>query len=213
MKRQNNLGFSSKEVAILQKLSTPQRIQDFLDTLPFNFEKKGDTHMSPRRVLREKKAHCFEGALLAAATLWLQGREPLILHLAAAKEDDDHIVTLYKENGYFGAISKTNHSVLRFRDPIYASVRELALSYFHEYFLNKTGKKTLLGFSKAINLKGFGGGWVIAQEELLEMDYSIMALPHSPFIPRLNKKFVRAADHMERKVGQYIEWSKKDKGT
>src|SRR3954471_11918592 len=97
------------ELKVLRKLNTPIKIQDFLDTLPINFEKLGDTQMSPRRVLREKKAHCIEGALLAATALWLHGKEPLLLDLKAVPHDDDHVVALYKINGLWGAISKTNH--------------------------------------------------------------------------------------------------------
>lgn len=207
------LGLTKKELEKLKRLSTPIRIQTYLDSLPFNFEKKGDTHFSPRRTLREKKAHCFEGALLAATALWVQGEEPLVLHLASLPHDDDHMVALYKKSGHYGAISKTNHSVLRFRDPIYKTVRELALSYFHEYFLNKDGSKTLVGFSRAINLKHFGDSWITTEEDLFEMDYSIMAMPHSPFIPKGNEKFIRPADTMERKAGIPVEWTKKHKGT
>lgn len=215
MSRKQKIPFNltQSEFAQLRKLSTPLKIQAYLDTLPVNYEKKGDTHYSPRRVLRHKKAHCFEAALLAAAALLVSGKEPLILHLASNPKDDDHIVVLYKENGYFGAISKTNHATLRFRDPIFKNVRELALSYFHEYFLNTSGKKTLLGFSSAINLRRFGFSWITAEEDLFEMDYSIMALPHSPFIPKGNEKFIRAADRMERKAGKLVEWSKRDPRT
>src|SRR3989344_7323650 len=127
----NMFGLSPRELRILQKLTTPAKIQDFLDSLPMNHEKKGETHMSPRRVLCEKKAHCIEGALLAAVALWLHGEPPIIMNLSSrlGKGDVDHVVALYKRNGYWGAISKTNHSVLRFRDPIYRTPRELALSY------------------------------------------------------------------------------------
>lgn len=203
------LGLTKKELATLKGLSSPIRIQEYLDTLPFNFEKRGDTHYSPRRTLREKKAHCFEGALLAATAIWVHGGEPLVLHLASLPQDDDHMVALFKQNGYYGAISKTNHSVLRFRDPIYKTIRELALSYFHEYFLNKDGKKTLVGYSRAINLKRFGESWVTAESDLFEMDYSIMAMSHSLFIPKGNEKYIRPADHMERKAGVPVEWTKK----
>jgi hypothetical protein len=145
--------FSKSELAILNKLSTPIKIQDFLDTIPINFEKKGETHMSPRRVLRENKAHCIEGALLAAVALWLHGHEPLLLDLKAHPHDDDHVVALYKINNLWGAISKSNHSTIRFRDPVYKTIRELALSYFHEYFEEKSGKKVLYSYSKPFNLK------------------------------------------------------------
>src|SRR3989344_3997414 len=115
-------GLTDKEEKILKKLSAPGKIQDFLDALPLNHEKEGDTYMSPRRVLREKKAHCIEGALLAAAALSLQGRSALIMDLTSARGDDDHVIALFKENGYWGAISKTNHAVLRYRDPIYRTL-------------------------------------------------------------------------------------------
>jgi hypothetical protein len=95
--------------------------------------------MSPRRVLRENKAHCIEGAFLAAAALMLAGEKPLLLDLKTLPSDDEHVVALYKRNSRWGAISKTNHATVRFRDPIYINVRELAASYFHEYFLDSTG--------------------------------------------------------------------------
>src|SRR3989339_1828633 len=114
-------GLTLNEYETLARLSTPIKIQDFLDTLPMNWEEEGDTHRSPRRVLKEKKAHCIEGALLAAAALWIAGEPPLIMNLSPrwGRGDFDHVVALYKRGGRFGAISKTNHACLRFRDPIY----------------------------------------------------------------------------------------------
>ena len=117
------LGLSSQELALFRRLSSPGKIQDYLDTLPFNYEKRGDTCHSPRQVLQAGKAHCIEGALLAAAALWFHGAEPLLLDLKTRPVDYDHVVALYKKNGYWGAISKTNHGVLRFRDPIYRTTR------------------------------------------------------------------------------------------
>jgi hypothetical protein len=194
------------ELKILRKLNTPIKIQDFLDTLPINFEEHGDTNMSPRRVLREKKAHCMEGALLAAAALWLAGKEPLLLDIQAMPHDTDHVLALYKINGLWGAISKTNHATVRFRDPIYKTVRELALSYFHEYFVNKTGKKVLHSYSKPINLKKLGTGWITAEEDLWDLVDVLDDAPHFPFYPAKNKKYIRKADKMERKAGQLVEW-------
>jgi hypothetical protein len=122
---------------IFKKLSTPQKIQDFLNSLKFNFEDDGETCMSPRQVLLKGKAHCMEDAMFAAAALEFHGHKPLILDLRATERpyDSDHVVAVFKKFGCFGAISKTNHAVLRYREPIYKSIRELALSYFHEYFL------------------------------------------------------------------------------
>ncbi|HTW96918.1 MAG TPA: hypothetical protein VMD74_04655, partial [Candidatus Methylomirabilis sp.] len=152
-------GLNEKELKILKKLNTPVKIQDFLDSLPRNCEKNGDTVLSPRRVLREKKMHCIEGALLAATALWLHGRSPLVMDFQATDDDDDHVIALYKINGYWGAISKTNHVGLRWRDPVYRTPRELALSYFHEYLHERTHRKTLLSYSDPINLKKFGIKW------------------------------------------------------
>lgn len=197
---------SKKELQVLKKLSTPSKIQDFLNTLPFNFEKKGETYMSPRRVLQNKTAHCFEGALLAALALQIQGEQPILLDLKTNESDQDHVVTLYKKNGYYGAISKTNHGVLRFRDPIYKNIRELALSYFHEYFLNKNGKKTLISYSKPFNLKKIKTDWRTSEEELWDIVDRLDNSPHFPFIPVKNKKFIRKADKIERKAGSVTEW-------
>ncbi len=111
-------GLAKSELTTLKKLSTPIKIQDYLDSLPINWEHGGETYMSPRRVLREKKAHCLEGALLAACALWIAGKKPLLLDLKTSG-DEDHVVALYREGGRWGAISKNNHVTLRFRDPVY----------------------------------------------------------------------------------------------
>lgn len=206
---------TSSELKILKRLNTPQKIQDYLDALPINYEKKGETCMSPRRVLREKKAHCIEGAMLACVALMLQGRKPLIMNLRVVRKvgDNDHIVALFKQNGRWGAISKTNHSVLRFRDPIYHTPRELVYSYFHEYFLSKNGKKTLRGYSKPINLKRFGTKWVTAEKDLWDMAETIYDMPHTPFIPKGSEKLIRHARPLERRASNITEWSKKSSRT
>ena len=188
------------DLAFLLSLDQAVKIQDFLDSIPFNHEKSGETCMSPVRTLKEKKAHCMEGALLACTALWLQKREPLILSLKVIEEDYDHVVALYKENGYWGAISKTNHAVLGFRDPIYKTVRELAISYFHEYFLASTGEKTLKGYSRPINLKRFGEKWVTEEENLFFIAEAIFDEKHTPIIPKANQKFLRNATSLERKA-------------
>ena len=199
---------TDSELKIFRKLSTPIKIQDFLDTLSINFEKKGETHMSPRLVLIEKKAHCIEGALLAATALWMHGHEPLLLDLKAHPHDDDHVVAPYKINGLWGAISKTNHATLRFRDPVYRTIRELALSYFHEYFLNKNGKKVLFSYSKPLNLKHFGHEWITSEEDWWDIDTALNELPHYEIVPLKNKKYIRNADTIERKAGNIVEWKK-----
>ncbi|MDQ3014867.1 MAG: hypothetical protein M3Q73_03315 [bacterium] len=199
-------GLTQEELKILRKLNTPIKIQDFLDSIPVNFEKDGDTQMSPRRVLQKQKAHCIEGALLAALALWVAGQEPLLMDLKAMPHDDDHVVALYKINGLWGAISKTNHATVRFRDPIYRTVRELALTYFHEYFLNTTGKKVLHSYSKPFNLKRLGTDWITDEDDLWDLALALDESPHYDLFPAKNKKYIRNADAMERKAGKLIEW-------
>lgn len=127
-------------MSILRLLKTPRKIQDFLEEIPINFEPEGDTCLSPRRVLRERRAHCIEGAMLAALALRIQGERPLVLDLEASAQDHDHVIALFKRHGCWGAISKTNHAVLRYREPVYKTIRELVLSFFHEY-MDGTGRK------------------------------------------------------------------------
>ena len=154
--------------------------------------------MSPRRTIIHKKAHCLEGALLACTCLWLQGREPLLMSLKVTDKDYDHVLAIYKENGYFGAISKTNHAVLGFRDPVYTTIRELAMSYFHEYFLVTSGEKTMRGYSRAINLKRFGKKWITEERELFTVAEAIYDLPHTGVLPEKNKNLLRKATSFER---------------
>jgi hypothetical protein len=204
---------NKKEAAIFKKLSTPIKIQNFLDTLPRNNEKGGDTCFSPRRVLREKKAHCIEGALLAAAALWYHGVEPLVMDLQASNEDFDHVICLYKYHGRWGAISKTNHRGLRWRDPVYQTPRELAMSYFHEYLHDTNHKKTMRRYSVPINLKRFGEQWITSEENLFDLAGEIDSVRHYPVAPAKNLRLVRLPDKMERRANKVLEWHKTDSRT
>jgi len=197
---------SADDKKILSRLNTPNKIQDFLDSLSQNHEEKGETCMSPAQVLKEGKAHCIEGAMLAGVALWLQGEKPLIMSLKVSRGDFDHIIALYKKNGHWGAISKTNHAVLRFRDPIYRTLRELALSYFHEYFLTTNGKKTMIGYSRPINLKRFGAKWVSSEDDLWDIGNAIFKMPHIPIVPKENKEHLRNAHKVERTAASIKEW-------
>lgn len=208
-----SLGLTKEELRLLRPLKTPIQIQNFLDSLPMNHEKKGETHRSPRAVLRAGKAHCIEGALLAALILWLHGEKPFIMDMRSRRPDDDHVVTLYKRNGYWGLISKTNHSTIRFRDPVYRTPRELALSYFHEWFMNTNGVKTLESYSKPLDLSRLGTDWITSEKDLWELDALLDAQPHYPVVPKGNRKYIRVADTMELKAGRLIEWPKSDPRT
>lgn len=207
-------GLTAEEYATLASLNTPTKIQDYLDALPFNFEKEGDTQMSPRRVLRENRALCMEGALLAAAALWIAGEPPLVMDLSArlGKGDTDHVVALYRRHGAYGAVSKTNHSVLRFRDPVYRTPRELALSYFHEWFL-PSGEKTLECYSRPLDLRRFGTEWITSENDLWHIADALGELPHYDLVPKGNWRYVRKADPVERAAGLAPEWKKSDPRT
>jgi hypothetical protein len=207
------LGLTKRERATLARLRTPIAIQDFLDRLPMNHEKGGETHRSVRAALRARKAHCIEGALIAAAALKLQGEKPLILDLVAKAHDDDHVVALYRRRGYWGAISKTNHATIRFRDPIYRTLRELALSYFHEWFMNATGEKTLVSYSRPLDLSRLGTRWLVAEDDVWELDRALDRQPHYALVPQGNARHIRTADAMELKAGTFIEWPLGDRRT
>src|SRR5260370_39179274 len=127
-------GFTSAERAELRRLRTPEKIQQFLDCgLGYNKEKDGETCRSPRRVLRDRIAHCMEGALIAAAALRVQGYPPLLLDLEAVR-DDDHVLAGFRQRGHWGAIAKSNYSGVRFLEPVYRTLRELSISYFEHCY-------------------------------------------------------------------------------
>lgn len=200
--------FTPTERALFKRLSTPEKIQDFLDTLPANYEKDGETCRSVRATLQAGKAHCIEGAFIAAAALWYHGDKPLLLDLKSLPSDDDHVVALFKKNGYWGAISKTNHAVLRYRDPIYKTIRELTLSYFHEYYMKSTGKKTLRTCSKPFSLARYGKKWITGEEDLWQIAADLDDSPHTHIVPKGQERFIRHASPHERAMMDFTEWSK-----
>lgn len=202
----------SSEKRLLAKLNTPQKIQDYLDTLSINFELDGETYLSPRRVIREQRAHCMEGALFAAAALAYHGNRPLLMDLQTADPDDDHVVALFRDGLRWGAISKTNHPILRYRDAVYHSPRELAMSYFHEYFLEENGKKTLRTYSVPFDLSKIAPEkWVTTGEDLGwlagELDWS----RHFPLISKSSVEKLRPASAIERRANALTEWKESDR--
>lgn len=199
--------FTRAEQALIRRLATPAAIQDFLNTLPFNFEAHGrETVRSPLRVLRDRTAHCLEGAIFAAYVLSQHGRRPLLLHLGTARGDVDHVVALFRDQGRWGAISKTNHAVLRYREPVYQTLRELVLSYFHEYFLDD-GRKTLRRYSRPLDLRRFDDDWATAADDLWGIDAALDEIRHYDLVPKGLR--LRRADPIERAAGKIVEWSRK----
>lgn len=203
------LSLTSAEVSKLKKLNTPAKIQDFLNSIPINFEgiDSGEIHgvRSPVRVLRDNSAHCFEGAILGAYILSLHGFPPLIMHLKSSRRDWDHIVTPFKIDGYWGALSKTNHAVLRYREPVYRNIRELAMSYFHEYFLDD-GRKTLTSYSIPLDLNIFEDTWPYEEGDLWGIDDELDRIRHLEIAPAKSMKKLRLADKIEIEAGKIVEW-------
>jgi len=155
-------GFSPAELRKLRSLRTPHGIQRFLDDLPYHL---ADTAWSPRRVLRERTAHCFEGAIFAAAALRANGYPPLIFDLEA-EQDTDHVIAIYRARGHWGALAKSNYSGCRYREPVYRTLRELALSYFDVYF-NLRGDRSLRTYSRPVNLRRFDQyEWMTTEEPI-----------------------------------------------
>lgn len=201
-------GLNEKELAILKNLDSPAKIQDFLNKLKANFEDKKESCMSPKMVLKTRKAHCIEGAILAALALRLQGFKPLVVDLKTTKNDFEHVLCVFKKHGRWGAISKTNHAVLRYREPVYSNIRELVMSFFHEYFDDKGGKN-LRSYSKPVNLARFDKkGWVADEKDLWYVYSYLDKVKHFPIMNRKQISGLRKADKIERKAGKIVEWKK-----
>lgn len=199
-------GLTPEEHSALRGLNTPWKIQDFLETVPINFEPDGDTCLSPRRVLREKRAHCIEAAMVAALALRLHGQSPLIVDLTATKDDFDHVIAVYRWKEYWGAISKSNHAVLRYRDPVYRTIRELVLSYFHEY-TNDAGRKTLRSYTRPVNLSKFDHlHWMTSEEDVWEIPIALADANHFLVMPSSHGRILRQADKIEQKINQFTQW-------
>ena len=198
------LGLSRAEFALLKRLNTPQKIQDFLCALPANFEIGGQTALSVREVLKRRRAHCIEGAMLAACALWIHGEPPLLLDLRAER-DYDHVVALFRRDGCWGAISKTNPAVLRWRDPVYRNLRELAISYLHEY-ANGRGQKSLRSYAGPFDLRRLDPKlWVTNGKNCWKIGEILDELRHRPLLTKRQARRLRLRDPMERRAGTLLE--------
>lgn len=194
-----SFGLSPQSLRTLRALDTPVRIQRFIDALDYHY---ANTARSAERVLRERKGHCLEGALLAAAALRVNGHPPLLMDLEAV-HDDDHVIALYRERGLWGGIAKSNFAGLRFRAPIYRTLRELALSYF-EHCYNLRGERTLRTYSGPVNLKRLDPQhWMTAAQDVWCVPELLIAARHYPLfpdkvarsLPRLDRRSFEAGMH------------------
>lgn len=204
-----DLGLSPSEFRILQRLNTPTKIQAFVDAIPQNFEQGGQTCLSVREVLKQNRAHCIEGAMVAACALWIQGEAPLLLDLKA-EQDYDHVVTLFRRGGCWGAISKTNPPLLRWRDPVYRSLRELSITYLHEY-ANRRHQKTLRSYAGPLDLRRFDPSvWVTSTKNCWDVGFALEDLKHIPLITRAQAKQLRLRDPIEREAGALKSYPRPD---
>jgi hypothetical protein len=163
----------------LRALKTPVKIQAFLDALEYQY---ADSAWSVQRALRERKGHCLEGAMLAAAALLVNGHPPLLMDLEAV-HDDDHVVALYREGGLWGGVAKSNFAGLRFRAPVYRTLRELALSYFEHYY-NLRGQRTLRSYSVPVNLERLDAKvWMTSENDVWCVPEALIGARHYPLFP------------------------------
>jgi hypothetical protein len=186
--------FDARERRILRGLTTPARIQRFLDNeIGYNLEPGGDTCYSPRKVLRECVAHCMEGAMLAAVALRMLGHPPLLVDLEAVR-DTDHVLAVYRVNGHWGAVAKSDYSGLRSREPVYRNMRELVMSYFEHYF-NTAGEKTLRAYSRPVNLRQFDRrDWMTSEEDVWVVPNYLCDIKHTPVLPKTMLRKVAPMD-------------------
>ena len=172
---------------MLHRLTTPAKIQQFLDNeIAYNQEPRGATCYSPTTVLRERVAHCMEGALLAAMALRRLGHPPLLVDLEAVR-DSDHVLAVYRVNGHWGSLAKSDYAGLRSREPVYATIRELVLSYFEHYY-NPAGEKTLRAYSRPVNLTRFDRPlqWMTTLDEVWDIPGHLCEIPHTQILtPRM----------------------------
>lgn len=195
---------------LFARLDTPAKIQDFVNAIPINREPEGDTCLSPRRVLRERRAHCIEGAMLAAAIFRHHGERPLIVDMEGASWDEDHVIAVFKRYGCWGAISKTNHYSLRYREPVYRTIRELILSYFHEYMPTDSDKKSLRAYSHPVDLSRFDAlGWMTDERDAWYVPEYLVEAKHHPILGRGQIASLRRADPIEVRAAELLEWPRR----
>jgi len=172
--------FSKEELAFFKKLKSPIDVQQFLNETKYNPD---SVTCSPKTIIHSRTANCFEGALFGAAALRMFGHKPIIVDLIA-ENDDDHVIAIFKQNNCYGAIAKSNTTTLRFREPVYRTLRELVMSYFDFYF-NTLGEKSLRSYSVPVNLSRFDKfKWMTTDEDLEFMGDYLFTVKHYPIMTK-----------------------------
>ena len=199
-------GLDFRERTLLARLATPERIQAFVDAIPANHETRGETVLSVREVLRQRRAHCIEGAFVAACALWIHHRPPLVMHLDCDPSDWPHVIALFKRGRAWGAISKSNHIGLRYRDPVYRTLRELAMSYFHEY-CDRRGRRTLVSHSAAFDLRRIDSTlWVTSAVPCFDAHDRLANLRHYPLVTARQRAELSRLDPFERRLSRIAQF-------
>jgi hypothetical protein len=185
--------FTPSELRKLRSLKDPYGIQRYLDDIPYHL---ADTAWSPRRVLRENTAHCLEGSIFAAAAMRANGFPALIWDLEA-EHDTDHVIAIYQVDGHWGAVAKSNYTGCRYREPVYRSLRELAMSYFNIYF-NLRRERTLRTFSRPVNLARFDDQqWMTTEKPVWFIVYYLLEIPHTKLLrPGMAKRLHRVDERL-----------------
>jgi len=193
-----DFGLTPREASFLRRLTPAWRIQRFLDEI--DYDVAGAGCRSPRRVLRERRAQCMDGALFAAAALRVQGRPALIVDLEGVW-DSDHVLAVFREDGCWGAVARSNFSGLRFREPIHRTIRDLALSYVEAYF-NLRRQKTLRRYSRPVNLARFDSrGWMTAEEDLWYVPEHLVDVRHYRLLTPAQEKRLGPVDRRTYQAG------------
>ncbi|PYN73696.1 MAG: hypothetical protein DMD96_32395 [Candidatus Rokuibacteriota bacterium] len=194
-----DFGFTPREWSALRALGTPFGIQRTLEAMPYHV---ATTAWAPRRVLREGTAHCLEGAIFAAAALRVLGHAPMVLDLEAV-QDTDHVIAVYRRRGHWGAIAKSNFSGLRYREPVYRSVRELVMSYFESY-INLRGERTLRAYSGPIDLARFDRthpGWMTSEDDLWWIPEHLLRVSHTRILTAAMTRHLSRVDRRSLDAG------------
>jgi hypothetical protein len=191
------MNLTKKELQIFAKLKAPFKIQEFLDSIPYSDEER---YRCPRSVLQDRKAHCYDGAVFAAAALRMIDYPPLLVDMLPNGRDDDHVLAVFRQNNRWGAVAKSNFSGLRFREPVYRGLRELIMSYF-EFYYNIAKEKTLVGYTTPLNLNRFDKlSWLVNDNAMdviaIELDsnrkYNIITTAMAKQLSAIDKRSYNA---------------------
>ena len=183
-------GFSKRQLRTLRSLDSPRKVQEFVEKLAYNIEEEGETAHSPRKVLEYRKAHCLEAAVFAACAFRFHGRPPLLMDLRAVR-DEDHVLCLFRQDGRWGSVAKSKFTGLRSRDPVYRTLRELALSYFEDFY-NLAGEKTLREYSQPLDLRRLDDPeWMTCENGVWSIPETLDRMRHYRLLGHMGEKNLR----------------------